>query len=75
MLLQSLNLKLMQVLLLQEGYGVTITIFITCTTRSVMEMKAISWSVTIAYKTLFLAAVIRDQYYTIITIQILMLHL
>lgn len=67
----------MQVLLLQGGYGVIITIFITCTTRSAMEMKAISWSVNIAYKTLFLTAVIRDQYYTIITItiQILMLHL
>ena len=67
----------MQVLLLQGGYGVIITIFIIYTTRNAMEMKAISWSVIIAYKTLFLAAVIRDQYYTIVTttIQILMLHL
>ena len=42
-----------------------------------MEMKAISLSALIANKILFPAAVIRDQYYTIIgtTVQTMMLHL
>ena len=67
----------MQVLLLQEDYGVIIIIFIICTTRSAMEMKAISLSVLMVNKILFLEAVTRDQCYTIIDpiIQILMLHL
>lgn len=68
----------MQVLLLQEDYGVTIIMFIICTIRSAMEMKAIYLSVLMANKTLFPAAVTRDQYYPIIgttIIQITMLHL
>ena len=67
----------MQVLLLQGDYGVTVTLFIICTTLCAMGMKLTSLNVLIVKKILFPAAVDRLQSTIIgtITIQTMMSRL